>query len=79
MTIKLNFKEVSLNQCIYSDSLILWLLISLSCNRKRYLALLEVKINWGKDSDNSLCWVCRIECTVSCGDVGIEITFRNTV
>ena len=53
MAVKLNFEEISLDQGIDCDTLILRLSKSFCRDCERHLALLEVEVNRSEDGDNS--------------------------
>jgi hypothetical protein len=59
--------------------LVVWLLISFSCDGQRDLTLLEVEVYWGKDSDDSHSGVTGVKGAIRCWDVHVKIALGDSV
>lgn len=79
VSVELNMKMISLNECIYRYSFIYFIDISFCCYHERNLTWLEVEVHWSIGCNHSLCWITIIIGTILGLNISVEITFRDTI
>lgn len=76
---ELDFEVIPLNQWIDSNSFIPFFIKALCCHHEWNLTWLKVEIYWSEHSDDRLCWVWIIVCTILCLDISIEIALWHSI